>query len=215
MSIVDALYAISILIGIWVAIAGINNWRKEHAGKRKIELAEDSLALFYEAFDAINYLRHPFSYPSETEEIERGKYESEVSWEARKNASVVFYRYKQHQELFNKLHASRYRFMAQIGKEKARPFDDLRQIINDIVKSARHLSRLWGREHFRTEEQWEEHQKHIEEQETIFWADSVENDPINPRVEKAINDMEIVCKEVIEGEKSIADFLNYPLLKNR
>ncbi|MDW7643908.1 MAG: hypothetical protein SCI25_02595 [Desulfuromonadales bacterium] len=213
MTFVDALYAISILIGIWVSIAGINNWRKVHTGKRKIELAEDSLALFYEASDAINYLRHPFSYSSETEEIKRAENESEAAWEARKNASVVFYRYKQHQELFNKLYASRYRFMAQIGKEKAKPFEDLQKVINDIVKSARHLSRLWARDHFRTEKQWEDHQQRVGEQEAIFWADSVDNDPIIPRVTKVIEEMEAICSDVINGEKSIADILNYPLLK--
>lgn len=36
-------------ISILVAIYGINAWRREYVGKRQLELAEDSLALFYEA----------------------------------------------------------------------------------------------------------------------------------------------------------------------
>lgn len=209
----EALQNISILIGIWVAISGINAWRREHTVKRNIELAEDTLASFYEASDAIDYLRHPFSLPSETEDIERGTRETEKAWEARKNASVVFYRYKQYQEIFNNIHALRYRFMAQIGKNQAKPFDDLREIINDIVKSARHLSRWWARDHFRTDQQWEDHQKRVDEQEAIFWADVAEEDPIKPRVASAIEEMEIICKCVINEQKSIADYLNRPLLK--
>ncbi|WP_020674491.1 hypothetical protein [Geopsychrobacter electrodiphilus] len=209
----DALHSISILIGIWVAISGINAWRKEHMEKRKIELAEDTLASFYEASDAITYLRHPFSYPSEKEEIEQGPKESKASWEARKNANVVFYRYKQYQELFNKIHALRYRFMAQIGRDEAKPFEDLRQITNEIMNSARHLSRWWATEHFITAEKRAAHQKRVEEQEAIFWANSVEEDPINPRVETVIKEMESICKSVIEGRSSIADYFNKPIFK--
>jgi hypothetical protein len=40
---------ISILIGIWVAIYSIDSWRREFQGKRQIELAEETLAMFYEA----------------------------------------------------------------------------------------------------------------------------------------------------------------------
>ncbi len=46
MSWIDVLSQVSILIGIWVAIAGLQAWRKEHIGKRQVELAEDMLALF-------------------------------------------------------------------------------------------------------------------------------------------------------------------------
>ena len=61
----DGLQQVSLLVGIWVAIYGIDSWRREHTGKRQIELAEDALALFYEAADAIQNIRHPASFGHE------------------------------------------------------------------------------------------------------------------------------------------------------
>ncbi|GAB6163530.1 hypothetical protein JCM12298_26900 [Desulfothermus naphthae] len=115
MSILEALKEVSILIGIWVAIYGIDSWRREYIEKRKIELAEEVLALFYEVKDVIRYIRHPVSLSKETEDIERGPNETDAQYQARKNASVVFKRYNEHIQLFSRLRSLRYRFMAQVG----------------------------------------------------------------------------------------------------
>jgi len=53
METIAVLKELSLLIGIWVAIYGIDSWRREHKGKRQLELAEETLALFYEARDVI------------------------------------------------------------------------------------------------------------------------------------------------------------------
>ena len=209
----EILKLISIIVAIWVAIYGIDAWRREHVGKRQLELAEDTLALFYEASDAIKHMRHPISHSPETEEIERGETESDANYQARKNASVVFYRYNQYQKLFNKIHESRYRFMAQIGKTEAVPFDDLRYIINEIAISARMLARLWARDYFRTDEQWEKHQAQIDKHEAVFWDGLEENDPINPRVDKVIEDIEKTCQSIISGKGTLHGFLNTKLRK--
>jgi hypothetical protein len=209
----DLLKNLSILIGIWVAISGVNAWRREHSGKRRVELAEDILALFYEAADAIRALRHPFSFPQETEEVEKAEGESEEAYQDRKNASVVFHRYKQHQELFNKLHAMRYRFMAQIGKEEAKPFDAIRKIVNEIIAAARMLARLWARPHFASDQQWREHQQRVDKQEAIFWEGLKEEDPINPRLDQTVQDMEQICRAVIEEQFSLLELLNRPIFK--
>ncbi len=197
---------ISLLIGIWVAIHGINSWRREHVGKRRLELAEDTLSLFYEASDAIKYLRHPMSFSHETEDVERQPDESEGEFKARRNAFVVLHRYNKHQALFNRLHASRYRFMAQIGKEKSAPFDDIREIINEILASARILARLWARGHFQSDEQKIQHRALLDKYEGIFWEGMIDNDPITPRLESAISNMEEICQSVIENKGSLSNF---------
>lgn len=213
MELIVFLRDISLLIGTWVAICGINSWRREHTGKRQIELAEDTLALFYEAADVIHYLRHPFSFASETEDIERVNGESEDAYQARKNASVVLKRYNEHQELFSRIHAMRYRFMVQIGKKEAKSFDDLRKIINEVLASARRLSRLWARSHFRTEEQWTKHQQDVEKYESVFWEGLPENDPINPRVKKVLLDIEHICHKTIKGKGTLHGWFNLRLGK--
>ena len=197
MGLTGILRDIAVIIGICIAIYNINSWRREHIGKRKIELAEDTLTLFYEAVDVIHYLRSPGSFASETEDIKRVNGESEDAYQARKNASVLLKRYNEHQELFSRIHAMRYRFMVQIGKEEAKSFDELRKITIELISSARRLSRLWARSHFRTEEQWTKHQQDMEKYESVFWEGLPENDPINPRVKKVLLDIERICHKTI------------------
>ena len=193
---------LSLIIGIWIAIYGIDSWRREHTGKRSIELAEETLALFYEAKDTIAHIRHPASSSSETESVERGEGESEEQWGARKSANIVFERYNRHKELFNKIHSIRYRFMAQIGKEEAEPFDELNRIVGEIFLAARMLARLWPRSHFRTAEQQKTHFESIEKHTAVFWDSNSEDDPINPRLDKIISDIEKSCQNVIFGKST-------------
>ena len=61
----DILKSISIIIASGVAIYGINSWRREIKWKRKYELAEETLSLFYEVQDAISIIRSPFVSVSE------------------------------------------------------------------------------------------------------------------------------------------------------
>jgi hypothetical protein len=211
---IQILQQVSILIGILVVIYGIDAWRREHIGKRQLELAEDTLALFYEAADAIRHMRHPASFGHETEVLKPGEGETDPQFEARKNASVVFHRYNQYQEIFNKIHASRYRFMAQIGKDESEPFNELRKIVNEITLSARMLARLWARDHFRTDDQWKLHQEQINKHESVFWEGSEEDDPINPKIDKVIEDIEKTCQSIISGNGTLRSFLNIKIGKS-
>jgi hypothetical protein len=196
-------------------VYGIDAWRREHVGKRQLELAEDTLALFYEAFDAIRHIRHPMSTGAESAALTQAATETDATFRARQNANVVFYRYNQHQEIFNKLHASRYRFMAQIGKAEAAPFDDIRIVVNEIIGSAGALSRLWARDHFRTEQQQELHFEQITRYESIFWEGIEAEDPINIRMKKIISDIESTCQLVITRKGSLAVRIKEGIMRAR
>lgn len=50
----------SVVVAAVVAARGINTWQREYIGKRRMELAEEVLAMFYEARDAIRDVRAPF-----------------------------------------------------------------------------------------------------------------------------------------------------------
>lgn len=199
------------LIGIWVAIYGIDSWRREHAGKRQIELAEETLALFYEAQDVIAQIRHSISWANETAGIERGEQESDEDFKARKSASIVFTRYNEHQELFNKIYSLRYRFMAQIGKEEAVPFDELRAIVQEIFFAARMLAKLWARANFGSNIEYERHLEQIQKYEDIFWDGLSDEDPINKKLAKTIKKIEATCNKAITGAGTLHGFLNLPL----
>jgi hypothetical protein len=186
-----------------LALYGIDAWRREHTGKRRIELAEDTLALFYEAADVIAHVRSPISFGHEHQEITRGEAESNEQFEARKRASIVFVRLAPHAELFSRLHAMRYRFMAQVGKEQAQAFVDLRTIVNDIQSAAHMLARLWPRDQFRDQVAFDAHRSMVERYEAIFGWGLAEEDPIPPRLKAVIEVIEGVCQPVISGKKAL------------
>jgi hypothetical protein len=204
---------ISILIGIWVAIYGIDSWRREHIGKRQVEIAEESLALFYEASDAISHIRNPLGFSNEFDSINRADGESDSQYESRKQASVVFYRYNQHKELFAHLFSLRYRFMSTFGKEKSQPFDQLQSIVNRILLSARSLGRLWSRNHFRDDKAFGEHSRLVEKYESVFWFQG-DQDEIHSEVLTIIDDMEKTCRGIILGKGSLHYFINWKWRKD-
>ena len=57
--------SVSVILAALFAIYGFDAWRREHIGKRRIELAEDVLSLFYQASDAIDQMRNPFGFDGE------------------------------------------------------------------------------------------------------------------------------------------------------
>jgi len=198
---------ILLLLGALFTVYKLDAWRKEHVIKRQVELAEDTLALFYESVDAIKYIRFPISYTNEMEHVIREDDEPLGHYTARRRASGVFFRYEKHQELFNKLHASRYRFMAQIGKNKAQPFIDLRNINNRILNSARGLSVLWARNDFISDDENEKHLEKVIKHEHIIW-DGFEDDIINKELERIIAAIEETCNAVISGKGTLYGILN-------
>ncbi|MFA5339395.1 MAG: hypothetical protein WC317_04490 [Candidatus Omnitrophota bacterium] len=191
-----------------IAIYNIDSWRREHKGKRNIELAEETLALFYEARDVIKYIRSPMGLESETNSITKRDDESETRFEARKQASVVFVRYDQNRALFNKIHSYRYRFMAQVGKDKAKPFEDLNSIISEIFTAARMLAILWAQNYTTNDALREKNIQETEKYSAIFYDSKIDPDPINTKLDKIIEYIEETCKGIIIGKGTLFSILN-------
>jgi len=207
MDVVGILQSISVIFASVVAastvIYGVNAWRREYIGKRKLELAEEVLALFYEARDVISYIRSPFSFGGEGNTRNAAPNESPEEKQINDNAYVVFERYYKRQDLFNKLYSMRYRYMAQFGKDLARPFDDLRKIVNEIFLSARMLSHYWkqqGRRNWENDREFQQHLKEMHKYEAIFWEKSSDEDPIIPRLDAVISDIEAQSLKIIEQQ---------------
>ena len=137
---------ISLTLASLTAIYGIDQWRREHRGERQAELAEDTLTLFYEAQDAIHHMRSPLSYGGEGSSRKTGENETPEEKDAYDKAYIVFERFNLYIELFNKIHATRYRFMAQFGSDATQPFDDLHKMVSEIKISARRLGQLWAKQ---------------------------------------------------------------------
>src|SRR6202012_4354907 len=109
-----------------IALLGINEWRRQTVGKRKIELAEQVLASFYEAGDLFVWVRSPAAFGGEGE-TRQAEGEDENVRRSRNTYFVPIERMQKHSELFAKLQSQRYSFMALFGSDAVAPFDALRQ----------------------------------------------------------------------------------------
>ncbi len=197
----DIIKSISIIIASIVAVYGIDSWRRETKWKRKYELAEEALSLFYEIQDAISIIRSPLGYVGEGKSRKRDKNEREEDSEILDRAYVVIERFENNKEPFFKLRALKYRFITIFGKESECFFNDVVILTNRIISVSGLLGkRYWkdqGKRQF-TEEQFEKHLKRMEEYEGVIWENNSENeDEIKIKLEQIIEGIEKVCNTVL------------------
>lgn len=198
MEVLDAVGKVAVIIASLSAIFGINSWRREMRAKKRFELAEEVLSLFYEAIDAVAAMRSPVGFIGEGETRKPGSEESPEQKRALDQAYVAIERYHKNQEVFSKIRALRYRFMAIFGSSKVEPFESLALVLNDIFMASHRLGRLW-QEQARLDSRTPEFNRmmdKIEKQEAIFWAQS-ENDAINQKLKTIREQIEGTCGKVL------------------
>jgi len=205
----DLITSISAIIACFAFVLGIAAWKREHIGKRRIELAEDALTLFYEARDAVIRIRSAISKgrtegesrpsdPGERESIKSIKNESFVSYE----------RYKEESEIFNRLRALKYRFKARFGSDA--PFLQLESVIGKIFGAAQTRAFWLIVEEGRTQISQPERQelrKKVSEAEHIMWNLSGPTDPIDKRVDEIVSSMEEICKPIIQDDRGLTAWI--------
>jgi len=201
----QAIQTIATLIGSLAALAAsiaaiysLNTWRKEHLGKKRVDLAEETLALFYEAKDAISAIRSPFGHSGEGKTREPIEGETPGQARIREQAHAFWERYEMRQDVFNRLRAMRYRFMAEVGKVEAEPFFELNKIVNEVLFAANNIARIQLRWNQIPDKKYDEYSDRIEEYENIVWEEHGDHDPIAERIEKMMNEIEKSCRAVIE-----------------
>jgi hypothetical protein len=198
MTIPDVITAISVAIAAISFVTGVNAWKREFVGKRRIELIENVLALFYEAQDAIREIRNPFSFGGEGTTRKRSEHEREEETQLLDQAYVVFERYQKREKLFAELRSMKYRVMATFGSKAGEPFDELNMVLNEIFSSARILGTYYWKRQGRVRMSEEEFQRHLEQMnkhEAIFWFMGEEKDEITPRVQRAVEKIENIAIE--------------------
>jgi len=203
----------SVIFATLFAIYGFDAWRREHIGKRRIELAEDVLSLFYQASDAIDQIRSPFGFGGEGSTRKPLENEDPKHKQALDTAYVLIERYNRYSELFARLHAARYRFMAQVGVAQAKPFDDVNRIVNELIFAAHDMARLstvpeWS---LRSEQAEEKHHERYLKVHDIYYGTGGDDDPIAPRVKGAVTEMERTCRDIIESKGTLFAVINAKL----
>jgi len=199
--IVQLIGNIGVVAASVVAIMGVSAWRREFKGKRDMELAEDVLCLFYRAGRAIEAIRCSLSYSFESQTRAPEPNETPEQKEARDRAYMVFKRIQDHAQVFDQLYTLRFRFMARFGRDRAKPFDEMKGIISRMRVSAQGLARLWADQLRRSGDISDATRQQIEKHEEVIWSMG-EADQIEPQVKRIIAEIEAICRPIIEGQFS-------------
>jgi hypothetical protein len=183
----------TVLAGI-AALRGLDAWRRETVGRRKAELAEEVLAQFYRARDIITWARFPVAHaPNAPGDGALDGSDAPKDAREKRRMYAPVQRLAQESQIFSELQASRYRFMAYFGEQAAQPFDEIRSLQNEVVAAAGKLIRAQGgpdtRETRHNRGRWEK---------AIGWGADQEEDRIAHRLERAVRDIESVCRPLID-----------------
>lgn len=188
------------------AIIGIGSWRRELRGKKRYELAEETLSLFYRVKDVISAIRSPFGHTGEGTSRPASPGEDPEQKKARDLAYSLWERYLKHEETFNRLRTLRYQCMAILGKEAAGPFDDLNKIVQKFAVAVDMLSYAWGRMNqigvAGPHEKIESLDKIVKEHRAVFWEGMGKPDPINEIVSHMIKEAENLCVPILSELKT-------------
>lgn len=181
------------LATVGLAVYGIHSWRRDFLGKRQIELAEETLALFYKAHDAVRAIRNPGSFASESDGRVRPEGEEPHQTDVRDIAYIVHKRIEQHDETFSKLHAIRYQVMARFGKDKGAPFEKMRGVVIQIAVAANSYVRVGSNREIVIRRA-----EFLRKHESVFWQGLEDNDPLQAEVDAIMVEIEGMMRPIID-----------------
>ena len=195
---------VAIISACWAIISGVGAWKREFIGKRKIELAEEVLAKFFEVCDAISLIRNPFSNNTEGTTRERREGETQEESEFLDRGFVVSERFHKREQCFVEFRTLKYRFMASFGHDTGRAFDEVVRIVNSIFVSSRMLSTYYWKRQGRVAMTGEEFEKHLAEMhrhEARFWEISAD-DELNKELQEVQRLLETVTAPCFKEPQS-------------
>ena len=193
-------------LGGWAALRGVNAWRIEALGRRKAELAEEVLAQFYRARDALIWAR----LPAEGARTDVSAHDGDQA--AARDATAMaapIERLNQASQIFSELQASRYRFMAYFGEEAAKPFDELRKMHKEVLDAADSLARA---------DQPGDGASHADRaawSAVIGRGAASQEDELAARLDRTIREIERICRPLIDEGRRAGFFTASPGRRKR
>lgn len=184
----------AIVSACWAIVSGVGAWKREFIGKRKIELAEQVLAKFFEVRDAVSFIRNPFSNTSEGNTRERREGETKEESELLDRGYVVFERFHKREQPFVELSTLKYRFMASFGHDTGGAFNEVTKIVNSIFVSARALSTHYWQRQGRvamTEDEFKKHLDEMHRHEARYWEIGPDDE-----INKQLDEVQVYLEQV-------------------
>lgn len=202
MAVAEWISVIATLIAAASFVWGVVSWRASFLGQKKIELAEQVYELFLTCADHVRAIRNPMGYQGEGATRQRLDNETPQESQVFDQAYVVVERLEARIEDFNRLFSLMPRFQFYFGEPSAAPIIVLGKIVQEIRLASSQLRRHWLRQggHFADEQEFQRHLERTERHEAIFWEGAAEEDPINPRLNKAVNSIKMSCTNALNPQ---------------
>ncbi|MEQ5752362.1 hypothetical protein ABN357_14910 [Providencia rettgeri] len=99
----DYISSLSVFLAALTFISGVNAWKREFIGRKKIDLYEKALNYIYKARESISYIRMPISSQSEGSTRKKGPNETSEESEILDRAFVTMERFKKSNTLFDEI----------------------------------------------------------------------------------------------------------------
>ena len=202
--------AMAVLSACWAIISGVDAWKREFVGKRRIELAEQTLAKFFEVTDAVAYIRNPFSNIEEGKTRQRGVHETVNQSELLDRGYIVVERYSKKEAVLADFSTLKYRFMASFGAETQQIFTDTFKTVNSIFSSARMLATHYWQPMAARLGEPDRFQKYLDEAERhegILWDSGADDDKIRAQLGAIQERLETITAPCFEEAMSTFTFL--------
>jgi hypothetical protein len=210
-SVLECLQALAIIVACGTAIAAIGAWRREFVGKRRIELAEETLAAFFAVRDAIAFIRNPFSSSDAGKTRKQQANESPAETELLNRAYIVVERHDERKDVFAHFATLKYRFMAAVGKETESIFTETQKATNKIFIAAHMLGTCYwprqGREPM-SEAERKEHLDEMWKHEEVFWDTNEPNDAIKASLASILAKLEKVTEPAFRKKSTFMGFIS-------
>lgn len=208
--------AASIFFACWAVISGVNAWKREFIGKRKIEIAELLLAKFFEVRDAIAFIRNPFCNSSEGKSRSKAEHESPDESKILDQAYVANERFLKKETVFSEFNTLKYRGMATFGNEIECVFVITSKVLRSILSSSMMLGTHYWQRQGRVSMEPEEFQRHLAEMqrhEKIFWDHGDETDEIRCELDNSQKLLEKILGPCFEEPMTLYTLLMMKLCR--
>lgn len=193
--------SIAVVFASIVAYMGVNAWRKEAKWKREYELAEEVLALFYDAAERMKIIRSMFGFSSEGSTRKQSADETPEQTRILNDGYIGLERFEREKEPFLRLRALKFRFVVVFGEESGKPFSDLNKLVNKILMAYRRRERLslegLGMRQLsnaQLAQRWEQ----ADQDDAIIFSGS-NPDPIQEELDEIIRAIEEICMPIISA----------------
>jgi hypothetical protein len=189
------LQALSIMATAFFAIKGLNTWRKQLIGKRRIEVAEAALVAAYNAREAMSMIRHPAVWAGEGTTRQRESGESATLAQSRDREFITLERMKGSHSEFVELEKARVLCEVHFGPEAAAPFTAILQGRHNVFIAASTLLGYTERE----PQGAGEHVRELRSEILEGFGRASEADKIAKKVADAVEAIDALCRRQLKA----------------